>query len=56
MEILQILQILHLIVYLACLVCFIITFFTNEDDGSNIKQMIFFGIMAIINLILILNR
>lgn len=52
----EILQMLHLIVYLVSLVCFIITFFINEDDGSNIKQMIFFGVMAIVNEILIFNR
>ncbi len=51
----EISQMLHFIVCLISLVCFVIIFFTNEDDGSNIKQMIFFGVMAIFNEILIFN-
>ena len=54
----EILQMLHLIVYLVSIVCFIIVFIKDdgEDNENNIKQMIFFGVMAILNEILIFNR
>lgn len=50
-------EILHLIVYLVSMICFIITFIKDDgrDNENSIKQMIFFGVMAILNEMLILN-